>query len=77
MPFFLQLSGAANVVFEIGIAAVDDDVAGLHALSQRLHGLFGGRAGGDHQPGDAGLAELADEIVERGGGDGAFAGDLA
>ena len=75
MPFSLSF-GAANVVFEIGVAAVDQDVARLHALGQGLHGLFGGTAGRNHQPGDSRLAQFADEVIERSGRDRAFAGHL-
>ena len=52
------------------------NVAGLHALGQGIDGLLGGSAGRDHQPGDARLAQFADEVIERGGADCAFAGDL-
>ena len=38
--------GAANVIFEIGVAAVDDGVARLHVCEQSLHGFFRGIAGG-------------------------------
>ena len=45
-----NFAGTAHVIFEIGIAAVNDDVAGLHVLRQLLHGLFGGIARGHHHP---------------------------
>ena len=76
MPLSLSCCGAADVVFEIGVAAVDEDVAGLHVLRQRLHGLLGGIARRNHQPGDARLAQFADEVIERRRSDRAFAGDL-
>ena len=70
----LELGGAANVIFEIGVAAVDENVAGLHALGERVHGLLRGTAGRNHQPGDAGLAQFGDEVIERSGADRALAG---
>ena len=36
-----QFAGAAHVILEVGIAAVDDCVACLHVLRECLHGLFG------------------------------------
>ncbi len=50
--FFLELCGAANVIFEIRVAAVDEDVARLHALGQGLHRLLGRTAGRNHDPCD-------------------------
>ena len=38
--FVLEHLRAANVVFEIGIAAVDEDVAGFHLLRLRLARLL-------------------------------------
>ncbi len=66
---FFELSGTTNVIFEIRIAAIDQDVSRLHALGQRLHSLLGGSAGRYHQPGDPGLAQFADKIIERSRGD--------
>src|SRR5579872_424596 len=48
--FALQLPGAANVVFEIRVSAVDDGVAGLQMLRQLLNRLFGSIARGNHDP---------------------------
>src|ERR1019366_10428334 len=39
--FALELTRAADVIFEIGITAVDNGVARLHVLRQFLHGLLG------------------------------------
>ena len=65
---------AADVVFEIGIAAVDEDVAGFHLLGDGLGCGFCRGAGGNHEPGDARGAELGAEVVERRRRDGAFGG---
>ena len=70
-----ELPGAANVVFEIRVAAIDENIARLHALRKCLDGLLGGSSGGNHQPGDPRLAQLVDEVVERTGSDGAFPGN--
>ncbi len=55
---------AADVVFEIGIAAVDEDVAGFHLLRDGLGGGFCRRSRGDHKPGDARGPEFGAEVVE-------------
>jgi hypothetical protein len=59
----LQRLAAADVVLPEGVAAVDDDVAGLHQLRQRLDGRFGDLAGRQHHPGGARLLQLLDECV--------------
>src|SRR6266404_251053 len=48
--FIAKHLGSANVVFEIRIAAVDQDVAGFHPLREGLNGRFGGTAGRNHKP---------------------------
>ena len=72
--FGLEFVGAAHVVFEIRVAAVDDGVAGLHVLRQLLHGRFGRAAGGNHDPDGARRRQLGDEIFERRRSARAFAG---
>src|ERR1039458_6271834 len=67
--------GAANVVFEIRIAAVNDGVARLHASEQSLHGFFRGIARRYHDPRGARSVQLADQIIERSRGHRTFAGD--
>src|SRR4029077_14068819 len=67
--------GAANVVFEIRVAAVDDGVAGLHGADESLHGFFRGIARRYHDPRGARRVQLADQVVKGRGGDRAFASD--
>jgi len=62
---------------EIRIPTVYEDVASFHAACKFLHGLLCRIAGRHHQPGDAGLGELAYEIVERGRSYRAFFGQVA
>ena len=57
--------GAVDVVAVVGVAAVDDDVA----LGEQRRELVERRLddrGGHHDPDGARLAELGDEVVERG-----------
>src|SRR4029077_2040709 len=71
-----QLLGAADVVDVIGIAAVDQDVAGVES---------GGDAGdrlvddacGHHQPDDSWFLQLLDEVGKRSGGNGILFGHFA
>src|SRR6476646_9374936 len=48
--FVAEHFGAPNVVFEIRIAAVDQNVARLHFLGNSLRSRFGWTAGGHHDP---------------------------
>ena len=61
-----QLLGAADVVLVEGVAAVDDDVVRLQQAAEMFDRLFGDPAGRQHQPNDARLLELADELLEIG-----------
>ena len=61
----LQRLAAADVVLLEGVAAVDDDVAGLHQLGQRVDRRLGDLAGRQHHPDGARRLELADEILQR------------
>jgi hypothetical protein len=45
-----QRRGATHVVLEVGVAAVDDRVAGLQARGELVHDALGRRAGGNHDP---------------------------
>src|SRR5262245_10209875 len=56
---------AAHVVFEMRIAAVNDDVAGGHRLRPPVDGLFSRGAGGDHRPDGARLSHLFDQFLDR------------
>src|SRR5712692_4539861 len=67
--------GAANVVDVVGVATVDEDVAGFEFGGEVMESCIDD-AGGDHEPDGAGLGEFLYEIVEGGGADGAFAGEL-
>ncbi len=57
---------AANVVFVIRIAAVDEGVAWLEEVGQLIDHRFGGLAGGHHQPCDARLGQEFDETFDVG-----------
>src|SRR5204863_9994140 len=71
-----ELLGAAGVIFEVRVAAVDDDVSTGEQAGSLLHGALGGVAGGHHQPHRAGRLELLDQLFERAGGYRAFTGEL-
>src|ERR1022692_1930591 len=60
--FAFKLTRPAYIILEIGIAAVNDDVAGLHVLRELLHGLFGGATRWHHNPPRARRRELCDQI---------------
>lgn len=57
----LQLRGPTHVVAVVGVAAVDDDVAGFEDLGDLVDDRAG-EPGGDHQPHGAGLLELGREV---------------
>ena len=64
----LQPRRLVDGVVIVGIAAVDDDVAGLQQRGDRLDDPSGDR-GRQHQPDAARLGELADELLQRAGAD--------
>src|SRR6266511_1771488 len=66
-PLLGEEPGAADVVLEEGVPAVDDDVPGRQPLAERERRLLGRRAGGHHHPHRARSRELPDEVVERRG----------
>ena len=66
---FLQRLAAAYVVLPERIAAIDDDVAGLHQLRQRIDRRLGDLARRQHHPGGPRPLELIDEILQRAGAD--------
>ena len=72
---FLQRRAAADVVLPERVAAIDDDVAGLHQLCQCLDGGLGDLAGRQHHPGGARLLQFRHEIFQRVGAGCAFAGE--
>src|SRR5262245_27363812 len=57
---------AIDVVAVVAVAAVDDDVAGLHQVGELVDDLAGD-PGRDHDPGGPRFFELLDEFVEGGG----------
>src|SRR6516162_398394 len=59
-----QLQRTANVIFVIGVAAVNDDVARFEALGKSIDSLLGGIAGGNHDPGGARLFEFGGKVIE-------------
>ena len=71
-----QFLAAADVVLPEGVAAVDDDVALLHQLGERLDGLLGDLARRQHHPGGARLLQLLDEILQRFGACRAVGGEI-
>ena len=66
-----QFAGAAAVVAEVRIAAVDHDVALPEVRNEGLY-HFVGHAGRDHDPSGAGLFEFRREFLERRCADRAF-----
>jgi len=60
----LERAGAADVIFVVRIAAVDDRVAGLQAGRQLADHLFRGLAGRHHEPDGARQRQRAYEVVE-------------
>ena len=60
-----QFFRAADRIFVIGIAAVDENIAFGQRRQQLIDGLIHRVAGGNHQPDGARLAQLLDEIAER------------
>ena len=62
--FFSALLRTANVIFEIGVAAVDDNVTRLHAVRQLLDRLFGRTPRRHHDPCRARGFQLSYQIVE-------------
>ena len=60
----LQHRGTTDSVLVEGVTPVDDNVAGLHQLGQSHDGFFGRLPRGEHDPGDARLFELRDEILQ-------------
>jgi hypothetical protein len=66
-----QRRRAVDVVAVVNVAAVDDDVSGLHPIGELIDDATSDR-GRDHDPGDARPPERLDELVERGGAGGAL-----
>jgi hypothetical protein len=64
-PLLAELVRVADVVEVVGVAAVDDHVAGLQHLGDGLDRLVGDLAGRHHYPDHARLLELGGELLER------------
>jgi hypothetical protein len=61
----LRLGVASHRVTEIGVAAVDDDVAFVGEQQQMVERILGDLAGGNHEPERAWRIELLLQLVER------------
>ena len=59
---------AADGVLEVGVAGIDDDVAGLHQVGQVVDHLVGRFARLDHDDGGAGPGQGTDELLKGLGG---------
>jgi hypothetical protein len=70
----LERLGAVDVVAVVGVAAVDDRVAGLHQPGELVDGVLD-VARRDHDPGVPGSVQLGDEVGERIGARGPLAGE--
>ena len=75
-PLLADLGGAADVVAVVGVAAVDDRVAGLEHRGDGVDGLLGDLAGRDHDPDRARRAQLRGQVLQRGGTLGSLTGQL-
>src|SRR5262249_51417009 len=62
--FFIERLCATHVVFEMRIAAVNDDVAAGHKLRQYVDDLFSRVAGGNHDPDGAWFLHLFDQVLD-------------
>ena len=74
--FFGQRLGAAHVVLVIGVAAVNDDVAGLKQARQGVDRRLGNGACRQHDPDGARFLQLADKAGHVLAGRGALGGEL-
>ena len=68
--------GAAHVVLVIGVATINDGVAGREHLAELRHGGFGNGARGQHDPDRARRRHLGHQVRHVGAGRGAFTGQL-
>src|SRR2546427_8280033 len=75
-PPLAERPAPAHVVLEVGVAAVDERVAGTEPPGEVHHDLLGRRTRRHHHPRDAGRRELRHEVVERHGADRALAREL-
>src|SRR5215218_4195992 len=75
-PPLSHLFGAADVVPVVGVAAVDDRVAGLQHRGDRVDRLLGDLPGRDHDPDRARGTQLRSHLLQRGGALGSLARQL-
>src|ERR1700751_4152868 len=68
----LETLGAADIIFEVGVAAVDDGVSRFEELGESLHGLFGGATGRHHDPHRSRGLQFVGQILQGSGRHGAF-----
>jgi hypothetical protein len=68
----VQRLGATNVVLVVGVAAVDDRIAGLKQFAQGVDGVFGRCARRQHDPDRARLVEAGDQCRQVGDASGAL-----
>ena len=66
MPFGGELLGPVDVVAVVGVAAVDHDVARLHARRELSITVAPAKAAGTMTQAARGSVELGDEVVEVG-----------
>ena len=76
-PFFQDRLCPPHVILVVGVASVDDRVAGLEPAGEVIHDLFCRVSRGHHDPGHAWLSELYGEIIEREGAGCPLACELA
>src|SRR5579864_3231524 len=69
----LETLGTADIIFEVGVAAVDDGVSRFEELGQRLHGLLGGTTGRHHDPYRARGLQFVGQILQGSRRNGPFA----
>ena len=71
MPFSARASARDLVVGPARVAAVDDRVALVQQVGQRVHRLLGGVTGGHHDPHRPRRLELGDQVLQGGRAGGA------
>src|SRR5262249_38078383 len=71
-PFIPEKASTPHVVLEIGVAAINNGVAGFHQSGKLHNSAFGGVAGRHHDPGGAGLGQALDKILHGFGAGSAF-----
>src|ERR1700751_6484376 len=62
-PFVLKALRAADIIFEVGIASIDNGVPLLHGLRKGLNRLLRRTTRRDHDPYGPGSLQLTDQIL--------------